>query len=205
MAGSINDLLQHFAPLLHRYGLWFVFFNLFFETLGIPLPGETMLIAAALLAAKGVFSLPALLVAAWAASVLGDNAAFYVGRIGGRRFLLRFGGRFGMTRQRIRKMEHFYQRFGPEVVIIARFFAVARQLNGLVAGSSGMRPLRFLIYNLLGAALWVGAWAIGAYYLGHHIQFFITWSSWIALSMMALSAITGIGFLIYRWRRNRKR
>ena len=176
--------------------------NLFLETLGLPLPGETLLITAALLAAKGVFNLPSLLITAWAASVLGDNVGFYIGRFGGRRFLLRFGGGIGLTRQRIRKMEHFYQRFGPQVVIVARFFAIARQLNGLVAGSSGMGPWRFLIYNVLGAALWVGAWTLGAYYLGNHIHILVTWSSRIALPMMALSIVVGIAFLIYRrWRR----
>lgn len=200
---SMHDLLQQAGPALHDYGLWVVFVNLLLETFGLPLPGETLLITASLLAAQGTFNGPLLFLTAWSASVLGDNLAFYAGRYGGRRFLLRFGAKVGIDRHKIRRMERFYARFGAQVVLFARFMVVARQLNGLVGGALGMRPLRFLIYNVLGGALWVGFWVAGTYYLGDHIRILLTWTSRFAVPMMILTTISGVLFLIYRLVRKR--
>ncbi len=69
----LHELLQHASPFLQHYGLWAVFFSLFLETFGLPLPGETLLIAASLLASNGQFQLPVVLLVGWAAAVLGDN------------------------------------------------------------------------------------------------------------------------------------
>lgn len=196
-----HALLQHAVPFIHQYGLWTVFFSLFLETFGLPLPGESLLIAASVLASQGHFSVTTVLLVGWAAAVLGDNAAFYVGRFGGRRLLLRLGGRVGVTRGRLRKMHRFYDRFGGEIVIVARFFEVARQLNGLVAGASGMAPLRFLLYNLLGAALWIGFWVTAAYYLGDHLDAALAWSSHFVLIALVIALVATLGYFVYRrWR-----
>lgn len=201
----LDALLQQASPFLHDYGLWAVFFSLFLETFGLPLPGETLLIAASLLASQGQFHLPTVLLVAWAAAVLGDNAAFYLGRFGGRRLLLRLGGKIGLTRQRLHRMHRFYDRFGAEIIIIARFFEGARQLNGLVAGSSGMRPLRFLLYNIIGAGLWVGFWGTAAYYLGDHLAVLYAWMGRIVLGAAVLALIAGAGYLFYRRRETASR
>ena len=166
----LHALLQQASPFLQHYGLWALFLALFLETFGVPAPGETLLIAASLLASKGDFPLWQVIAVGWVAAVAGDNTAFYVGRLGGRRLLLRLGGRLGLTHERLSKVEAFYDRYGAEVVIVARFFEGARQLNGLVAGSSGMAPLRFFVYNIIGAGLWVGFWATAAFYLGDHLH-----------------------------------
>ena len=196
-----HALLQQAAPFLDRYGLWAVFFSLFLETFGLPLPGESLLIAASFLASKGHFPVSTVLLVGWGAAVLGDNTAFYVGHFGGRRLLLRLGGRVGITPQRIHKMHRFYDRFGGEIVIVARFFEVARQLNGLVAGSSGMAPLRFLLYNLLGAALWVGFWVTAIYYLGDHLGVALAWSGHLVLIALVIALFAALGYFVYRrWR-----
>ncbi len=197
----LDALLQQASPFLHDYGLWAVFFSLFLETFGLPLPGETLLIAASLLASQGQFQLPTVLLVACVAAVLGDNTAFYVGRLGGRRLLLRLGGKIGLTRQRLHRMHRFYDRFGAEIVIVARFFEGARQLNGLVAGSSGMAPLRFLLYNVIGAGLWVGFWGTAAYYLGDHLAVLYAWMGRIVLAGAALALVAGVAYFIYRRRR----
>lgn len=199
----LHTLLQHAEPFLHHYGLWAVFFSLFLETFGLPLPGETLLIAASLLASQGQFPLPVVLLVGWVAAVLGDNTAFYVGHFGGRRLLLRLGGRLGLTHERLDKVQHFYDRFGAEVVIVARFFEGARQLNGLVAGSSGMAPLKFLIYNLIGAALWVGFWSMAAFYLGDHLGVLYAWVGRFFLVLVALGVVSGCVYFFYRHLRKR--
>lgn len=194
----LHALLQHAEPFLHHYGLYAVFFSLFLETFGLPLPGETLLIAASLLASQGQFHLLVVLLVGWAAAVLGDNAAFYVGHFGGQRLLLRLGSRLGLMHDRLDKVQHFYERFGAEVVIVARFFEGARQLNGLVAGSSGMAPLKFLVYNVIGAALWVGFWATAAFYLGDHLAVLYVWMGRILLIAVVLGFLAGTVYLLYR-------
>lgn len=140
----------------------------------------------------------------WAATVLGDNTAFYVGHFGGRRLLLRLGGRLGLTHERLDKVQRFYDRFGAEVVIVARFFEGARQLNGLVAGSSGMAPLKFLAYNIIGAALWVGFWTTAAFYLGDHLAVLYAWMGHFVLVAVAIGFVAGAAYLLYRRRRGSK-
>lgn len=201
--GHLHALLQNVEPFLHHYGLWAVFLFLFLETFGLPLPGETLLIGASALASQGHFHLPTVILVGWVAAVLGDNAAFYLGRYGGRRLLLRLGGRLGLTDGRLDKVQHFYDRFGGEVVILARFFEGARQLNGLVAGTSGMAPIRFLVYNLIGAALWVGFWAMAAFYLGHHLDVLYAWMGRLFLAFGLVGLVAGGAYLVHRRRRQR--
>lgn len=163
---DLHDALSQVAPYLDRYGYAAVVGALLLESFGLPLPGETMLIAGAALAAEGELRLAPLLACAWLAAVVGDNIGFAIGRFGGRRLITRYGQRIGVTERRLARVEGFFQRFGGEVVLIARFIALVRQLNGLVAGTVGMGWWRFLAYNAAGAALWVSAWGFGVYYFG---------------------------------------
>ena len=143
-----------------------MFGALLLELFGLPLPGEAMLIAGAALAAEGGLHLAPLLACAWFAAVLGDNIGFAIGHFGGRRLIVRYGARIGITESRLAAVEAFFRRYGGGVVLVARFFALLRQLNGIVAGSVGMGWWRFLAYNAVGAALWVSAWGFGVYYFG---------------------------------------
>jgi membrane protein DedA with SNARE-associated domain len=167
---DLHDALALAAPYLERYGYAAVVGALLLESFGLPLPGETMLIAGAALAAEGELHLVPLLACAWAAAVAGDNLGFAIGRFGGRRLILRYGERIGITEGRLARVEAFFQRYGGGVVLVARFVALLRQLNGLVAGTVGMRWWRFLAYNAIGAALWVGAWGLGVYYFGQSLS-----------------------------------
>ncbi|HYZ25937.1 MAG TPA: DedA family protein [Geminicoccaceae bacterium] len=166
---DLQDALALVTPYLERYGYAAVVGALLLESFGLPLPGETMLIAGAALAAEGELHLGPLLACAWAAAVAGDNLGFAIGRFGGRRLILRYGARIGITDSRLAGVEAFFHRYGGGVVLFARFVALLRQLNGLVAGTVGMRWWRFLAYNAIGAALWVGAWGLGVYYFGQSL------------------------------------
>jgi membrane protein DedA with SNARE-associated domain len=166
---DLHDVLGMVAPWLERYGYAAVVGALLLESFGLPLPGEAMLIAGAALAAGGELHLAPLLASAWLAAVVGDNIGFAIGRFGGRRLILRYGARIGITEPRLARVEAFFGRFGAQIVLVARFFAVLRQLNGLVAGTVGMGWWRFLAFNALGAALWVSAWGFGVYYFGRSL------------------------------------
>jgi membrane protein DedA with SNARE-associated domain len=155
-------------PWIHHYGVAAVGVILVFESLGLPLPGESLLVIAAILAGRGDISFPGLLVSAWAGSVMGDNIGYLIGRILGYRLVYRYGTKIGLTAERLRRVEAVFARYGPVTVAFARFFAVLRQLNGVVAGTVHMDWRRFMAFNALGGALWVLAWTMAGFYLSRH-------------------------------------
>lgn len=167
-------MLQHYLdiarPYLDQYGYWAVFGLVAVESFGIPAPGQSIIMAAALLASQGELHIAMLLFCAWGAAVLGDNIGYGIGRYGGRRLVLHHGRYVGLRAQHLEKVERFFARYGGGIVIAARFFDVLRQLNGVVAGVSGMPWGRFLIFNALGATLWVGLWGGGVYLVGRHMN-----------------------------------
>lgn len=168
-----TDLLQQYLaaaqPYLEQYGYAAVFLGILVEDFALPAPGESLLIAAAFLASQGKLHIAPLLLLAWLGAVLGDNIGYMIGRFGGRVVVLRVGSYFGLNATHLARVEHFFTRYGGWLVTFARFVAVFRQLNGIVAGIATMPWWRFLAFNALGAALWVGAWGMGAYYLGKRI------------------------------------
>jgi membrane protein DedA with SNARE-associated domain len=199
---GLPEPLAGIASWLDQYGYLAVSLGILLESFGVPLPGETMLIASAAVAAKGGLELVPLLACAWAAAVLGDNIGFAIGHFGGRRLVVRYAARIGITDARLDKVEQFFERFGGEVVLIARFFAIARQLNGIVAGTVGMNWWRFLVYNAIGAALWVGAWGGGVYALGERLGAFAPWIhrfGYLALGLVAVALVAGA---VLHWRRS---
>lgn len=201
---ELHDAIGPAAPYLHRYGYAAVFGALLLESFGLPLPGETMLIAGAALATEGELHLIPLLACAWLAAVLGDNVGFAIGRFGGRRLVVGHGARIGITESRLARVEAFFRRYGGEVVLVARFFAVLRQLNGIVAGSVGMGWGRFLAFNAVGAALWVSAWGFGVYYFGQTLGHVIARVHGLGyvIGLLALILIVG-GIALYARPRGR--
>jgi membrane protein DedA with SNARE-associated domain len=200
---DLHDALALVAPYLDRYGYAAVAGALLLESFGLPLPGETMLIAGAALAAEGELHLAPLLICAWLAAVLGDNVGFAIGRFGGRALVVRYGARIGITESRFASVEGFFHRFGGQVVLVARFFALVRQLNGIVAGTAGMRWWRFLAYNAAGAALWVSAWGFGVYHFGQSLGHVVArlHGAAYAIGLVALLAI--VAWLAHYRRRHR--
>jgi membrane protein DedA with SNARE-associated domain len=160
--------LEILKPWIHEHGVAAVFVVLFFESFGVPLPGESLLIVAAILASRGEISFYALCFSAWSGAVLGDNAGYLAGRMLGQGIIWRFGAKIGLNAERLHKAEAAFARYGPVTVAFARFVNVLRQLNGVVAGTLKMDWRRFVAFNALGAALWVGVWTVAGSYLGSH-------------------------------------
>jgi membrane protein DedA with SNARE-associated domain len=196
--GQVVASLEHF---IRAYGVAAVMAIVALEALGAPLPGETLLIFAAVLAGRGDMSLPALLISAWVGSVLGDNVGYWIGRKLGRAAVARYGARIGLTAARFAAVEAMFARYGATTVAFARFVDVLRQLNGVVAGTLGMAWRRFLLFNALGAALWVGLWVLGAFYLGEHmstIMLLARRAGVVAGVMAAVALFVAIVFLLRR-------
>jgi membrane protein DedA with SNARE-associated domain len=191
-------LLDLFA----RYGYFVIFGGVFLENTGLPVPGETTLLAGAALAHYGQLSLPLVIVTAIAAAILGDNLGFFIGRRGGRRFAERHGWRVGLTPERLAEFDRFFQRHGPKTVFAARFITGLRVVGAVLAGGSGMPWPTFLLYNATGAVVWCTVIAFAGYSLAYS---WATLERWIGRSgLVALALLVIIGIIgVVRARRNR--
>ena len=139
------------------------------EDFGVPVPGETILIAAAIFAGSGHMNIAAVFVVAVVAAIIGDNIGFLIGHFGGRPLVHRYGRYIFLTPERLDQAETYFNRHGGKVVTIARFIPVLRPLNGILSGIIGMHWAKFLVFNALGAVLWVGTWAGLGFLAGQHI------------------------------------
>jgi undecaprenyl-diphosphatase len=191
-------LLDLFA----RYGYFVIFGGVFLENTGLPVPGETTLLAGAALAHYGQLSLPRVIMTAIAAAILGDNLGFFIGRRGGRRFAERHGWRVGLTPERLVEFDRFFQRHGPKTVFAARFITGLRVVGAVLAGGSGMPWPTFLLYNATGAVVWCTVIAFAGYSLAYS---WATLERWIGRSgLVALALLVIIGIIgVVRARRNR--
>jgi membrane protein DedA with SNARE-associated domain len=158
------------AALMQGYGLWVLFGFVFLESTGIPLPGETALIAAALYAgATHHISLGSVVAVAFVAAVAGDTMGYAVGRRYGYRLLERHGRRIGITARRLRIGEYLFHCHGGKIVFIGRFVALLRVLAALLAGAHRMPWPRFALANALGGMCWAALFGTAAYVFGDRV------------------------------------
>ncbi|MER6513816.1 MULTISPECIES: DedA family protein [unclassified Nonomuraea] len=170
------------------------------ESLGIPLPGEIVLVSAAILAAKGVVSPVAVGVCASAGAIVGDSAGYAIGRKGGRRLFERLGRRFPrhFGPRHVAKAENYFHRYGVWAVFVGRFIALLRILAGPLAGALRMPYWRFAVANVLGGIVWAGGTTAVIYYLGMVAEKWLKGFSWVGLGVAVLF---GIGTTLYLKRR----
>jgi membrane protein DedA with SNARE-associated domain len=202
----IGQLTADLETLVRHYGVFAVSLILAFEALGAPVPGETLLIFASVLAQRGEMSLPGLLIFAWAGSVVGDNVGYLIGRTLGRATIARYGAKIGLTDARISAIERIFSRYGSATVLFARFFSILRQLNGIVAGTLRMPWWRFLLFNAIGAALWVAVWVFTTTYFAGHtavISRLAHHTEAVATIVVIVCIITVISLVVRRLRGKR--
>ena len=193
---------QWLLDLFARYGYAVVFGGVFLENTGLPVPGETALLAGAALAHNGQLSLVKVILTAIAGAVLGDNLGFFIGRRGGRRIAERHGWRIGLTCERLVEFDRFFQRHGPKTVFAARFITGLRVVGAVLAGGSGMSWRVFLVYNATGAVVWCTAVGFAGYSLAYS---WATLERWIGRTgLIALAAVIAVALIgLVRARRNR--
>ena len=192
---------QTLMHIIERYGVVAVFLLVMLEDFGLPTPGETALIAASVAAAAGKLNIWAVVIAAVAGAIVGDNIGYAIGHFGGRKLITRFGSRFGLTEERYARAEAAFCRRGDFVVVGARFVELLRQLNGIIAGTMGMEWGKFVAFNTLGAVLWVGVWSSVGYFAGANRKAIEGWFlrfSWLALIVLVAAAV--VWFVLRRRR-----
>jgi len=187
---------QWIVDLFARYGYAAVFVGVFLENTGLPVPGETMLLAGAALAQFGRLSLGWVIASAIAGATLGDNLGFLIGRHGGRRLADRF-----IPAAQLRDFDRYFEQHGPKTVFVARFITGLRVVGAILAGGGGMRWRTFLMYNALGAVVWSTTFGFVGYALG---------KSWDTLErFVGAAGIAGLiavaGLTIVWFRRSRRR
>jgi membrane protein DedA with SNARE-associated domain len=166
----LPGVLHSLEPTLNNYGYLAVVGLVFLEDFGVPVPGETMLILGAVYAGAGRLNVVLVGLLGFCGAVIGDNIGFAIGHFGGRRLVDRFGRYIFLTPERVDKAQSFFERHGGKIIVVARFIEGLRQANGIIAGISGLHWAKFLAFNALGAALWVGVWTSIGYFSGNHID-----------------------------------
>lgn len=166
----------HFATsdlthLLTTYGYWAVLVFVAIESIGIPFPGETILLAAAIYAGRTHhLFIPLVIAAAATGAILGDNIGFLIGREGGYRLLRRYGRYIRLDEHKLKLGQYLFRKHGGKVVFFGRFIAVLRTFAAFLAGVNRMRWPRFLLFNALGGIVWATLYGMGGYLLGNNIH-----------------------------------
>jgi membrane protein DedA with SNARE-associated domain len=188
------------TKLLLDYGLVLLFVLVALESTGVPLPGETALIAASVLASQGHYSIVAVIAVAATGAIVGDNAGYWIGRKGGRALLRRIPYLRDYFARILPPAERFFERHGAKAVFFGRFVSILRVTAAWLAGISHMPWWRFLFWIAAGGVIWATAFGVVAYYSGRAaadaINHYGLYAG-IGLAVLIVIAVVGIHF----WRR----
>ena len=190
MPQHLPGVLHSLEPTLNQFGYLAVVGLVLIEDFGVPVPGETVLILAAVYAGTGRLNVVLVGLLGFLGAVVGDNIGFAIGHFGGRRLVLRYGRYIFLTPDRVDRATGFFDRHGGWIIMVARFIEGLRQANGIIAGISGIRWTKFLAFNAIGAALWVAVWTSIGYLSGSHINTIYNtaarYSTYLAIALGAL-------------------
>ena len=186
---------MHLSEFVAQYGYFAVFGLIVFQSLGIPLPGEAALIAAAIYAQHtqrlDVFTV--VLVAA-VASALGSMIGYWIGRRGGHPLMMRYGHHVGLNDARMRLGEYLFRLHGGKILLFGRIMAVLRVYQAILAGTYRMPLRKFFVFNALGAVIWAAAVGYGAYGSG---ELFNRMAGELAWAALAIGVALLVGSALY--------
>lgn len=187
--------------LIEAAGYPLIFLLVMAESGGVPVPGETALIAGAVFASQGKLSLPAVIAVAAAAAIIGDNLGYVIGRRGGR-WLLQRPGPFHRHRLHVLAIgEPFFERHGPKAVFFGRFILGLRTWASWLAGATKMRWRTFALWNALGGIIWACLIGVVAYYIGRSAESAVSAFGIYGLVAVAI-AVAGVYLAHRRHRRS---
>jgi membrane protein DedA with SNARE-associated domain len=203
-AAPLPGIFGAVAPVLENYGYLAVAGLVMVENLGVPLPGETTLVAASVYAGTGRLSIVGVGLVAVVAAVAGNCIGYAIGFFGGHALVLRYGKYVFLTPERLEKTERFFARRGGLVVVVGRFIEGLRQAAGIIAGTAEMPFKRFMIFNVIGAVLWVAFWAPIGYLAGDHIgTIYATATRYSLYLLIAVLLLLAAWIARAVWRRKR--
>jgi len=167
----LSSFEQELPALIATHGYWIVALVVALESMGVPLPGETVLVSAAIYAgATGNLEIAGVVAAAATGATVGDNGGYWIGRRVGLPLLLRYGRYLRIGEDKIKLGRYMFARYGGAVVFLARFVALLRVLAAFLAGVNRMAWGRFFAFNIAGGVAWASLFGLGAYALGSQIE-----------------------------------
>lgn len=158
----IDDLLSNLYP----WSYFIVGIGVMIENAGIPVPGETIMLAAAVLSASGKLDPNLVIISGATGAIIGDNIGYWIGRFGGRKLIEYASKKMPYAGNAVKYTEQFFNKYGGITVFLARFITGIRIFAGPVAGASLMGFKRFFLYNTLGAIVWACTIVFGTMYIG---------------------------------------
>jgi membrane-associated protein len=170
------------------------------ESAGVPLPGETALIAAAVLASQGKLSIWLVIATGAAGAIVGDNLGYLFGRKGGRRLLERPGRLEERRRSLLRRGEKFFARHGGKTVFIGRWLPFLRITAAWLAGANRMHWPRFLAWNAAGGIGWAVSIGLLAYLVGDAAVAVVHTAGYVALGVFAVALLAVVAWVLFRRR-----
>jgi membrane protein DedA with SNARE-associated domain len=189
-------MLAALSHLISTQGYWVVAVIVALESMGVPAPGETTLVTAAIYAGTTHHLNIAYVIGAAAfGAILGDNIGFWVGHRYGYALLLRYGHVLRMNARRIKLGQYLFQRHGGKVVFFGRFIAILRALAALLGGINRMPWWRFFFFNAAGGIVWAAAYGFAAYTFGEHIDKFRGTVGIVGLVLAVFGIIATLWFL----------
>jgi len=197
----MHGLIETIRQFLLDWGYWAVAAGLLLENTGVPVPGETILILAGVIAySHGELHLPWIIVVGTVAATTGDNIGYWIGRKGGRPLLERWKRFFHVGSEHIAAAEKLIERYGALAIFFARFVTGARVIAGPLAGVLRMEWKRFALFNFLGAAVWVSAIAGVAFAFGSQLDRLLALMSDFNWGVLAVV----VALLLIYWFRSRR-
>ncbi len=202
VASITSSILHFFQRALVDYGYAIVFAAIMIESMGVPFPGETMLlVASAYAASTGVLSIFGVVGAAASGAITGDSLGYWIGREGGRRLIRNYGKFVGLTDERYQRAQNYLKRHGGKAVFFGRFVAVARTWIAVLVGAHRLNYLQFLLYNVLGALVWATVYGSLGYAFGSNLPLLEVWVKRAGITITILA----IALVIYLFYLHRKR
>ena len=190
-------VLHHLHDFVANYGYFAVFALVALESAGVPLPGETALVSAAVLAGRGDLHVGLVIACAAVAAILGDNAGYWVGREFGFPLIYRYGRYIRIDEPRLKLAQYLFKRHGGKIVFFGRFVAVLRAFAAFLAGVNHLSWPRFLAFNAAGGIVWATVFGLGGYFLGVALEHYARPVGLAALIAAVVGAVLASRFIAH--------
>jgi membrane protein DedA with SNARE-associated domain len=197
--------LDNIQEIAKEYGYWAVFIGIALENTGIPLPGETLTLVGGFLAGSGDLNYWIVLGSAIAGAVIGDNFGYWLGKIGGWKFLLKLGRLFRIEEYRLEEAKVLFSKNAATAVFFGRFITLLRIFAGPMAGIAQMPYGKFLLCNLGGATVWASVTISASFFLGRLLPLheIVAWAS--KIGFLALVLLASAFFIPLIWEYSQKK
>ena len=188
----------HLHHLIARYGYAIVALFVGGESVGIPLPGETVLLTAAAFAGRGHLSIVGVIIASIAGIIAGGSAGYWIGHSAGQAVVLHYGRWIGVTPERLDHTRQFFARYGARAVMVGRFIPIVRILASVVAGISNMPFARFTVYNAIAGIVWSVLFGVLGFEFARDLPRLEDRVGEVSLIALIAGAVAAVAFLAWR-------